>query len=66
MLGVIKASGVMSLGIAPPLAPELVRKSVGAGSDGIFLRSVWDPLPDSLSELWSIRWSENPVFKISF
>lgn len=59
VLGVMKASGVISLGIAPP--PEFDRKSVGAGSEGIFLRSVWEPLPESLSELWSVRWSENPA-----
>ncbi|TNN38903.1 hypothetical protein EYF80_050933 [Liparis tanakae] len=42
----MKASGVISL------VPERDRKSVVAGRDGIFLRSVWEPLPDSLSELW--------------
>lgn len=57
----MKASGVISLGIAPLPAPELDRKSVGAGSDEIFLRSVWEPVPESLSELWSVRWSENPA-----
>lgn len=61
VLGVMKASGVISLGIVPLLVPEFERKSVGAGSEGIFLRSVWEPLPDSLSELWSVRWSENPA-----
>lgn len=61
VLGVMKASGVISLGITPLLVPEFDRKSVGAGSDGIFLRSVWEPFPDSLSELWSVRWSENPA-----
>lgn len=61
MLGVINASGVISLGTAPLLLPELERKSEGAGSEGIFLRSVWEPVPDSLSELWSVRLSENPA-----
>lgn len=61
VLGVMKASGVISFGIVPLLVPEFDRKSVGAGSDGIFLRSVCEPLPDSLSELWSVRWSENPA-----
>lgn len=61
VLGVMKASGVISLGIVPLLGPAFDRKSLGAGSDGIFLRSVWEPLPDSLSELWSVRWSENPA-----
>lgn len=55
VLGVMKASGVISLGIAPPPATELDRKSEGAGSGGIFLRSVCEPLPESLSELWSVR-----------
>lgn len=59
VLGVMKASGVISLGIVPLPVAEFDRKSVGAGSDGIFLKSVWEPLPDSLSELWSVRWSEN-------
>lgn len=59
-LGVIKASGVISLGTVPPLLPEFDRKSEGAGSEGIFLRSVWEPVPDSLSELWSVRLSEKP------
>lgn len=59
----MKASGVISLGIAPLLAAEFDRKSEGAGSEGIFLRSVWEPLPESLSELWSVRWSENPAGK---
>lgn len=60
-LGVINASGVISLGTVPPLLPEFDRKSEGAGSEGIFLRSVWEPVPDSLSELWSVRLSEKPV-----
>lgn len=59
VLGVMKASGVISLGIVALPVAEFDRKSVGAGSDGIFLKSVWEPLPDSLSELWSVRWSEN-------
>lgn len=57
----MKASGVISLGTVPPLLPEFDRKSEGAGSEGIFLRSVWEPVPDSLSELWSVRLSEKPV-----
>lgn len=61
VLGVINASGVISLGTVPLLLPEFERKSEGAGSDGIFLRSVWEPVPDSLSELWSVRLSENPA-----
>lgn len=61
VLGVMKASGVISLGIGPVPGAEFVRKSVGVGRDGIFLRSVWEPLPESLSELWSVRWSENPA-----
>ncbi len=61
VLGVMKASGVINLGIDPLLAPEFDRKSAGAGSGGIFLRSVCEPLPDSLSELWSVRWSEKPA-----
>lgn len=61
VLGVMKASGVISLGIGPLLLLEFDRKSEGAGSGGIFLRSVCEPLPDSLSELWSVRWSENPA-----
>lgn len=60
-LGVMKASGVISLGIGPLPVAEFERKSAGAGRHGIFLRSVWEPLPDSLSELWSVRWSENPA-----
>lgn len=59
VLGVMKASGVISL--VPLLAPEVDRKSVVAGREGIFLRSVWEPLPDSLSELWSVRLSEKPA-----
>lgn len=59
MLGVINASGVISLGTGPPPPPPTFdRKSECAGSDGIFLRSVWEPAPDSLSELWSVRLSE--------
>lgn len=61
VLGVINASGVISLGTVPLLLPEFERKSEGAGSDGIFLRSVWEPVADSLSELWSVRLSENPA-----
>ena len=61
VLGVMKASGVISLGIGALLVPEFDRKSEGAGRGGIFLRSVCEPLPDSLSELWSVRWSENPA-----
>lgn len=58
----MNASGVMSLGTVPLLLlPEAERKSEGAGSEGIFLRSVWEPVPDSLSELWSVRLSENPA-----
>lgn len=57
-LGVMKASGVISGTV--PLLVQFDRKSLGAGRDGIFLKSVWEPLPDSLSELWSVRWSENP------
>lgn len=63
MLGVINASGVISLGTVPLLLPEFDRKSEGAGSEGIFLRSGWEPAPDSLSELWSVRLSENPAEK---
>lgn len=59
----MKASGVISLGTVPPLPPEFERKSEGAGSEGIFLRSLWEPLPDSLSELWSVRLSEKPAEK---
>lgn len=55
----MKASGVINLGIGPLPLPEFDRKSVGAGSGGIFRRSVWEPLADSLSELWSVRWPEN-------
>lgn len=48
-LGVMKASGVMSLGM---VEPEGLRKSAGAGREGILQRSVCEPLaPDSLSEL---------------
>lgn len=64
VLGVINASGVINLGTVPLLLlPEFDRKSEGAGSGAgrIFLRSVWEPLPDSLSELWSVRLSENPA-----
>lgn len=61
VLGVMKASGVISLGIGP--VAELDRKSAGAGRGGIFLRSVWEPLPESLSELWSVRLSEKPPVK---
>ena len=57
----MKASGVMSLGIIPLLLTEFDMKSVGAGSEGIFLRSVWEPFPNSLPEFWSVRWSENPA-----
>lgn len=57
----MKASGVISFGIAPLTAgAEFDRKSAGAGSEGIFLRSVCEPLPESLSELWSVWWSEDP------
>lgn len=48
-LGVMKASGVMSLGM---VEPEGLRKSAGAGREGILHKSVCEPLaPDSLSEL---------------
>lgn len=48
-LGVMKASGVMSLVM---VEAEGLRKSVGAGSVVILHRSVCEPLaPDSLSEL---------------
>lgn len=66
VLGVMKASGVISLGIGPLPGAEFVRKSAGAGRDGIFLRSVWEPLPESLSELWSVRWSENPAVNTKY
>lgn len=48
-LGVMKASGVMSLVMDEP---EGLRKSAGAGREVILHRSVCEPLaPDSLSEL---------------
>ena len=57
----MKASGVINLGMATLAASDMDRKSVGAGSDGIFLRSLSEPLPESLSELWSVKWSEEPA-----
>lgn len=59
----MKASGVMSLGM---VEPEGLRKSAGAGREGILHRSVCEPLaPDSLSELntsmlKSVKGSANP------
>ena len=63
-LGVMKASGVISLGIAPLAPPPGDRKSTGAGSEEIFGRSPWEP-PESLSELMAstlslVRGWENP------
>ena len=61
VLGVMKASGVINLGMATLAASDMDRKSVGAGSDWIFLRSLSEPLLESLSELWSVKWSEDPA-----